>query len=288
MSIATKEQTMKLLRHFDLHAKQGYGQNFLIKPSIALAIAHHDLITSATVVIEIGPGLGALTEPLAARCHQVIAIEIDGAMVAVLQQAFATTPNVTIVHADFLKYKWQELFLSYPEHPFVVVSNLPYYLTSDILQQVVQAPLPVVGCLAMMQKEVAKRLLTREGGKAENELTLLTKFYADMEKVTEVSKNDFIPRPAVDSTVLAFRLKLAQKATPLGKTFASAVRLLFAARRKHLLNNVEPLFPSKADAQAWLEVVGIAPTVRAEALEFSQIVDLASRLTEEGYFNESE
>ncbi len=283
MPIADKITTMTMIRHHQIHAKQSFGQNFLIQEAAALAVAQHPLITPDTVVIEIGPGLGALTEPLTARAYYTYAIEIDPVMVAILHQTFAATQRLEIVTADITKIDWRELASRHPNHPVVVVSNLPYYLTSEILLDVLAAPLPVVGCLAMMQKEVARRLLTSEGGKDENELTLCSKFYATLEKVKEVSKNDFIPRPTVDSTIVAFTLNTTRYEPRLHQQFGPMVRQIFRARRKTLTNNLEPLFSNKAETVQWLMHHGFHPQIRPEALPFVEVVRLIEQLTKEGF-----
>ena len=287
MPIADKRTTMTLLQSHQIRAKQSFGQNFLINESATLAVAEHPLITQETVVIEIGPGLGALTEPLATRAYYTYAIEIDRVMVDLLKQTFASTPRLEIVESDITKYDWRSLATRHPNHPVVVVSNLPYYLTSDILLDVLASPLPVVGCLAMMQKEVARRLLKSEGGKDENELTLFSKFYATFEKVKEVSKNDFIPRPTVDSTIVAFTLHPTRYDVPVHQSFGPLVRHIFRARRKTLTNNLESLFASKTDTVQWLIDHQLNPHIRPEALPFSEVVRLVEHLTKEGYFHAS-
>ena len=204
MIIATKKETFRILKEHNLIAKKGYGQNFLINHNIIQNIVEKTNITKDTLVIEIGPGLGALTQELLKIAPKVIAIEIDTKMVEVLKENLAS-PTLEIINEDFLKVDLNKLLQENDQYKeVIVVSNLPYYITSDILENIISLRNnKITKIVAMMQKEVGKKLVKKEDN-IESYLKVLVDNYCDTKIVLYVSKNDFEPRPKVDSIVLEF------------------------------------------------------------------------------------
>ena len=206
MIIASKKETFRILKEYNLIAKKGYGQNFLINYETIKKITSGLNLNTSTLVIEIGPGLGALTQELLNVANKVIAIEIDKNMVEVLN-ANLDSPKLEIINEDFLKVDLNAIIETNNNYDeVVIVSNLPYYITSDILERIISINnKKIIKVVAMMQKEVGKKLVKKED-KIESYLKVLIDNYCDVSIVTYVGKNDFEPRPNVDSIVLEFRL----------------------------------------------------------------------------------
>jgi 16S rRNA (adenine1518-N6/adenine1519-N6)-dimethyltransferase len=275
MTIATKKETFALLEKYGLIAKKGYGQNFLINHSTILNIVNGCEISEKTLVIEIGPGLGALTQELLNVSKQVIAIEIDKKMVEVLSNNFSAFNNLKIINNDFMKVDLTELIEQYPEYDEVVIaSNLPYYITSDILEKIISLKHPKIKrIVAMMQKEVGKKLLKKED-KIESYLKVLIDNYCTVSTVMYVSKNDFEPRPKVDSIVLDF--SLGKDKYCLSETFFDVIKECLKNRRKTLINTIP--FENKEKINDVLIELGLKNTVRIEELCIKQIQNIVEKV----------
>lgn len=272
--IASKKETIRLLKENNLIAKKGYGQNFLINFNTIRTIADNCFIKEDTLVIEIGPGLGALTEELLRISKKVIAIEIDKNMVRVLKDNFKDNSNLELINEDFLKIDLNELIqknIGYKE--VVIVSNLPYYITSDILEKIISLKHPLISRLVvMMQKEVGKKLVKKEG-KIESYLKVLIDNYCDSKVVTYVSKNDFEPRPNVDSIVLEF--KIIRDKYQLNYYFFEIIKLCLNNRRKALLNTLPY---EKNEIINTLKKLQIKETVRIEELKIEEFISIINDL----------
>ena len=273
MIIATKKETFKILKEHNLIAKKGYGQNFLINYGTIKTIAHNSNIKEDTLVIEIGPGLGALTQELLNIASKVIAIEIDKNMVEVLKENLKDE-KLTIVNEDFLKINLNELIDEYPNFKeVIIVSNLPYYITSDILEKIISLQHPkITKIVAMMQKEVGKKLLKKED-KIESYLKVLIDNYCDTKTVMYVSKNDFEPRPKVDSIVLEFNIN--KDAYNLDYYFFEIIKECLKNRRKTLLNTL-PF--EKEKILKVLNEMNIKDTIRIEEMNIKQLLELIERM----------
>ena len=236
MIIASKKETFRILKENNLIAKKGYGQNFLINYDVIKTIVDKSMIKEDTLVIEIGPGLGALTQELVKVAKKVIAIEIDKKMVDVLNQNIKVD-NLLIINEDFLKVNLLDLISEYIEfNEVIIVSNLPYYITSDILEKIIALKHPkITKVVAMMQKEVGKKLLKKEE-KIESYLKVLIDNYCDVSTLMYVSKNDFEPRPKVDSMVLIF--DLIKDIYKLKNEDLKIIKECLNNRRKTLLNTL--------------------------------------------------
>ena len=231
-NVATVKKTNEIMVEFGLHAKKNFGQNFLVVQKTVTDIIDLANIDEDSVIIEIGPGIGALTDVLLDRFKKVICFEIDKSLIEPLKHTFSDKDNFELYNEDILKVDLDKFINENLKNEKVVIfSNLPYYITSEILTKlfVIKGVHQVV---TMMQKEVAHRILKADKGKDENELTLLAKHYCDFKLIKEVSKNDFFPKPHIDSTVLSFTIK--ENVPNINET----VKILFKQRRKTIYNNL--------------------------------------------------
>ena len=275
MIIATKKETFRILNEYNLIAKKGYGQNFLINYETIKKIADGANIDDKTLVIEIGPGLGALTQELLSVSKKVVAIEIDKKMIDVLKGNFKGYNNLVIINNDFMKVDLNVLIEQYPEfEKAVIVSNLPYYITSDILERVISTQNPKIkNIVAMMQKEVGKKLLQKED-KIDSYLKVLVDNYCDVKTVMYVSKNDFEPRPKVDSIVLDF--SLGKDKYCLDETFFEVIKECLKNRRKTLINTIP--CEDKEKINEILIGLGLKNTVRIEELCIKEMQDIVEKI----------
>lgn len=260
-NIAKKSNTLDILNKYHLTAAKKYGQNFLVDPHIIEKIASCAPITKDTYVIEIGPGIGALTEALALRAKKVICFEIDERLKPVLADTLADYDNVEIIFEDFMKADLDGLVTSLHSDDVCVVTNLPYYITSDIITKVVTAQSQIHHMAAMVQKEVALKL-TRD----KSPLTLMIDYVGSIDYAMTVSKNVFIPAPHVDSAVFTIT---KERTIPLD--LCELIKGAFKQKRKTILNNMKPFFndPRKA-----LAACGIDPTKRPADLSIEDYVAL--------------
>lgn len=280
MKIATKTHVFKTLEKYQLIAKKGYGQNFLINENVTKNIVEKSSIDKENLIIEIGPGLGALTEELLLKFKKVIAIEIDKNMVNVLKDTFCDESKLEIINDDFLKVNLKEIMNNNLKFNKVsVVSNLPYYITSDILEKIIlnrENKLDKV--VVMMQKEVGKKLLNKEE-KIESYLRFLLTNYCGVKELVYVSKNDFIPRPNVDSIVL--EMSLRQEKYPIkneGKFFYIFKECL-KNKRKFLLSNLMNILNiDKAELIKIFNELNISENARIEELDVKEYVNLINKI----------
>ena len=273
MIIATKKETFRILNEHNLIAKKGYGQNFLINYETIKTIANSSNIKEDTLVIEIGPGLGALTQELLNVATKVIAIEIDKNMVEVLKENL-NQEKLTIINEDFLKINLNELIDKYPSfNEVIIVSNLPYYITSDILEKIISLKHPkITKIVAMMQKEVGKKLLKKED-KIESYLKVLIDNYCETKTVMYVSKNDFEPRPKVDSIVLEFNIN--KDVYNLDYYFFEIIKECLKNRRKTLLNTLP--FEKELIIKV-LKELNLKETIRVEEMDIKQLLNVIERV----------
>lgn len=283
--IATPSRTKALLNHYGFSFKKSLGQNFLIDVNIIHNIIDASHIDERTGVIEVGPGMGSLTEQLAKSAKKVIAFEIDQRLIPVLNETMAPYNNVTVINEDILKAD----IAHYVTHELadcdqiLVVANLPYYITTPILLNLMQQKLPIDGYVVMMQKEVGERLNAEVGTKAYGSLSIVAQFYTETSKVLTVPKTVFLPPPNVDSIVV----KLMKRDQPLVDVddedkFFKMSKAAFGQRRKTINNNYQSLFvDGKANKEIivnWLEASGINPKRRGETLSIKEFVKLYNEL----------
>lgn len=275
--------TIEILQKYQFRFQKKYGQNFLIDTSVLERIVAAAEITEEDCVLEIGPGIGAMTQRLAEAAGRVIAVEIDGALIPILQETLAEYRNVTVIHGDILKLDLGKLAEEYGGgRPMKVVANLPYYITTPIIMGLFESGVPLRSITIMVQKEVAERMQTGPGTKDYGALSLAVQYYAKPEIVANVPPNCFIPRPSVGSAVI----RLTRYPEPPvnvkdeGRMFA-LIRASFNQRRKTLVNglsNAPALHISREQAAAALEKMGLPATVRGETLTLEQFAELSDLL----------
>lgn len=279
MKIATKTHVFKTLEKYNLIAKKGYGQNFLINESITKGIVEKSSIEKDNLIIEIGPGLGALTEELLQKYEQVIAIEIDKNMINILNDTFFNQDNLIIINQDFLKVDLDELIEKSGCNRVSIVSNLPYYITTDILEKIILNRNEKLNkVVVMMQKEVGKKFLNKEE-KIDSYLRFLLTNYCSVKDILYVSKNDFIPRPNIDSIVLEITLQKEKYLLKNQKEFLNVFKECLKNKRKYLLSNLMNIFGiEKSTLIGIFNELNILETARIEELEIKKYVELINRL----------
>ncbi|MCW6664609.1 16S rRNA (adenine(1518)-N(6)/adenine(1519)-N(6))-dimethyltransferase RsmA [Aerococcaceae bacterium NML191219] len=281
--IATPTRTVEIMRAHDIQMKKSLGQNFLVEPRMLEKMIEAGQVDATTTVIEIGPGIGALTEYLARHAKRVLAFEIDQRFVTILAETLADYDNVQVVHRDILSVDFAEPEFAWlkDEEKLIVVANLPYYITTPIIMNLIASGLPFQSLVMMMQKEVAERMTASVGTKAYNSLTVAIQNEMESDIAFIVPKNVFIPKPNVDSAVLRLkRRSQPQVEVSDNEAFQRFVQNAFKQRRKTLWNNLKSAYVNEAYAaeqlEQALERVGIQATRRAETLtiqEFAQLFE---------------
>ena len=245
------------------------GQNFLVNPAVCPQMAALCGADGETGVLEIGPGVGVLTKELAQRAKKVVSVELDQRLLPVLCETLQAFENVTVVNDDILKVNLEKLFADHFAGMRVAVcANLPYYITSPVILRLLESGLPIEAVTVMVQKEVADRLCAGPGGKTAGVLTVMADYYAEAQKLFDVSRGSFYPAPQVDSAVI----RLSMRPAPLvavddTAAFFRLVKAAFSQKRKTLCNAVSStLHCPKAAVENALSACGLALSVRAEAL----------------------
>ena len=286
--IATPVRTKEILDKHGFSFKKSLGQNFLIDPNILRNIVSHADLTKKTGVIEVGPGIGALTEHIARSAGKVVAFEIDGRLLPVLEDTLSPYDNVTIIHQDILDADLTQVmtehFADYDD--VVVVANLPYYVTTPIIMKFLLGKVPITGMVIMMQKEVADRITAVPGTKAYGSLSIAIQFYMDAEVSMIVPKTVFMPQPNVESAVLRLTRKEVAPAEVIDEDFLFKVsKGSFIQRRKTILNNLQTSLPDgKAKKEQILqafEKIGMDPGRRGETLNIREFAELSNALYED-------
>lgn len=278
-------QLKELLRRYNLHPKKRLGQNFLVDRNVLGKILDAADIREGDAVLEIGAGAGVLTLALAERGARVVAVEVDRALTAVLSEVLAGYPNVTIVNADILSLDLPQLLTGhFGEAKVKVIGNLPYYITSPIIAELLQARDRIERIVLMVQKEVAERLKASPGTKDYGSMSVFVQYYSEPEIVAHVSKNVFLPPPDVSSAIIRLMPRAKPPVdVPGDELFFDVVHCAFGQRRKTLLNSLSDcpaLGLSKDQVSQVLRNAGIDPSRRAETLsldEFAQIARARAR-----------
>lgn len=283
--IATPKRTAEILEKYGFSFKKSLGQNFLIEPNVLHNIVGHAGLSKDVGVIEIGPGIGALTEHLARNAGKVVAYEIDGRLLPVLEDTLSPYDNVQIIHQDVLEADVasmiEEEFKDYED--IVVVANLPYYVTTPIIMKFLLGRIRISGMIIMMQKEVADRITASPGTKAYGSLSIAIQYYMDASVAMIVPKTVFMPQPNVESAVLKLTRKAELPAEVIDEDFLFQVsKGSFVQRRKTILNNLQTsLQDGKQKKELILkafEEVGIEPTRRGETLTIEEFAKLSNAL----------
>lgn len=264
----------RTLQELGRRPRKQLGQHFLTRPDVAQRIVQRAHIEPGTVVVEIGPGLGALTEFLAPRAAELWLVELDADFASMLRARYADSEHVHVVQADACRIDWRTFAL--PASSLTVVGNLPYNIATPLLMHLLEAGSRIDRITVMVQREVAERLRARPGEKAYSALSVLTQALAEIEKGFRVPPAAFSPPPKVDSEVVVLR---PRRAPAIGdcsyQDLRTVVRAAFGQRRKQLRNSLAALVGEPA---AWLQRLGIAPQRRAETLTLEEFATLARSL----------
>lgn len=283
--IATPKRTKALLDQYGFKFKKSLGQNFLIDTNIIQKIISASDIDEHTGVIEVGPGMGSLTEQLARASKKVLAFEIDQRLIPVLEDTLSPYDNVTVVNEDILKANVKQEIETHLKDcdKIMLVANLPYYITTPILMNLLENDLPIDGYVVMMQKEVGERLNAEVGSKSYGSFSIACQYYTETERVLVVPKTVFIPPPNVDSIVI----KLTKRIEPIVKVDDEKLLFklskgAFGQRRKTILNNYINTIKDgklhKDEIVEWLNASNIDPKRRGETLTIQEYAHLCNNL----------
>ena len=281
MDISNRSRTQAIIKKHEFKFKKKFGQNFLTDGNILRKIVEAADLKPTVCVIEVGPGIGALTEYLARAASKVVAYEIDTTLIPILEEVLEPYPNVRVINEDILKADVGSVMASDLSEvdEVAVVANLPYYITTPILMGLIEARLPIDRYVVMMQLEVARRLSASPSTKDYNALSIVVQYYCDVQIAINVPRDVFIPAPNVDSAVVVLKRKSEPSVMVKDEAFfMELVHASFKQRRKTLLNNLASHFErlTKDEIIDLLTTVEIEPSVRGEALtiqEFAKISD---------------
>lgn len=283
--LGNPKNTIGVIQKYEFAFQKKFGQNFLIDTHVLDKIIRAAGVTKEDMVLEIGPGIGTMTQCLAEAAGRVVAVEIDSNLIPILKDTLKDYDNITVINEDILKVDIKNLAEEYNGgRPIKVVANLPYYITTPIIMGLFESEVPIDNITVMVQKEVADRMQTGPGSKDYGALSLAVQYYAEPYIVANVPPNCFIPRPNVGSAVI--RLTRHQKPPVEVKDSGLMFRLIrasFNQRRKTLqngLNNSSELHYSKEQIARAIESLGVPATVRGEALTLEQFARLANYFTE--------
>jgi 16S rRNA (adenine1518-N6/adenine1519-N6)-dimethyltransferase len=283
-AVATPTRTKEILQTYGFSFKKSLGQNFLIDVNILKNIIEEAGIDNTVNAIEIGPGIGALTEQLAQHSDRVVAFEIDQRLLPILEDTLGDYENVEVINQDILEADVAQVIADHfqSDQPVRVVANLPYYITTPILMKLLMERLPIDSITVMIQKEVADRMAAEPNTKSYGSLSIAVQYYTEAKVVLNVPKTVFMPQPNVDSSVLHLEMR---KAPPVDVEdedfFFDVVKATFGQRRKTLMNNLARHFKGDMDKEELrkrLNEVGIDPSRRGESLSMEEFALLANVL----------
>ena len=279
--LSNPKETIRVIQENNFTFRKKFGQNFLIDSHVIEKIIEAAEIDENTEVLEIGPGIGTLTQYLAEAAKTVTAVEIDDKLIPILEKTLAEYDNVNIIHGDILK---QDISKMYDGRSFKIVANLPYYITTPIIMSLLESRVTADSITVMIQKEVADRMKAQPGSKDYGALSLAVQYYSEPYLAANVPPNCFMPRPNVGSAVI--RLKVLDTPTVSVKDEGLMFKLIRAAfnqRRKTLANaikNYEGLSYSREEIEEALTELGFDVMVRGEALKLEDFAKLSDRLSE--------
>ena len=260
---------------------KGLGQNFLINPTVCPRMAEMGNAQPGWGMIEIGAGVGVLTAELAQRADKVVCIEIDSRLLPILDETLAEYDDIKIVNQDVLKVDLYKLIAEeFPNMPVAVCANLPYYITSPIIMNLLESRLPISSLTVMVQKEAAQRICAMPGSREVGAVSIAVRYYCEPKVLFQVSRGSFMPAPDVDSTVIRLDIR-KQPAVDVKREedFFRVVKAAFSQRRKTLSNTLSSgLSMNKTQIAELLERAGVASNLRAEQLSMQQFADIANAL----------
>ena len=272
--IASPEVVHYICKRFDIKMSKKLGQNFLIKRGIVDEIVHAAELTPGEPVLEVGPGIGTLTQGLAQSGADVTAIELDRRLLEVLDTTLASYDNVRIIHGDVLKLDVPSIM---NHKPFKVVANLPYYITTPIIMSLLESKLPIERLVVMVQKEVALRMVAKPGTKDYGALSVAVQYYTEPDIVLDVPPKSFLPAPAVTSSVIRCVLRDKPPVDVIDeKLFFRVVKAGFAQRRKTFSNTMKTMGLSKDRIEELLAKANIDGQRRGETFTLQEFADVAN------------
>lgn len=279
------KNTQEIIKKHNFSIQKKYGQNFLIDEHVLNKIIAAAELTEDDYVIEIGPGIGTMTERMAPECRHVTAIEIDKELIPILSETLSGFDNVDIINEDVLKVDLNKLIAERNDNkPVKVVANLPYYITTPIIMSLLENKIPIDTITVMVQKEVADRMMVGPGTKDYGALSLAVQYYAKPYIVANVPMNCFIPRPNVASAVIRLTCHKEPPVTVKDeKLMFNLIRASFNQRRKTLINgisNFSGLSYTKEQVAMALNSIGLSENIRGEALDLEKIAKLSDALLE--------
>lgn len=261
---------------YNFRFSKSLGQNFLVDKNFVEKIVDRADVKD-TNVLEIGPGIGTITYEMAKSAKKVVAIEIDSALLPIIEENMEEFDNFKLIHEDILKAKLEDIVEEeFDGEAFKVVSNLPYYITTPIIEKLVTSKLPCTDMTIMVQKEVADRMLATEKDKEYSSLSVFIKYFSKAEKITNVPKSVFMPQPKIDSTVLKLKLRKYRDDVDDSKLFA-LVHAGFNKRRKTILNSLADAV-DKEKLRLAFDKLGINEKLRAENLSLDDFIDLTKTI----------
>ena len=284
--LSNPQVTIQTIKKYEFAFQKKFGQNFLIDDHVITKIINAAEITKDDLVLEIGPGIGTMTQYLAESARKVIAVEIDKNLIPILGETLAEYDNVTVINEDILKLDINRLVEEENEgRPIKVVANLPYYITTPIIMGLFESHVPLQSITVMVQKEVADRMQVGPGSKDYGALSLAVQYYAKPYIAANVPPNCFIPRPGVGSAVIRLTRYEEPPVTVKNEILMfKLIRASFNQRRKTLQNGIanSPELPySKAQVEKALEKMGLATNVRGESLTLAEFAKLSDIISEE-------
>ena len=283
--IAFPQNTIRLLQQYDFQFRKQFGQNFLVDLHVLDKILRAADIGPEDICIEIGPGIGSLTQALAEQAGRVIAVEIDTRLIPILEENLAAYDNIAIVQADFMELALADFLREQGvDRPVKVVANLPYYITTPLIMRLFESGIPLDSVTVMVQEEVARRMQAGPGTKDYGALSMAVQYYAEPSIKAFVPPNCFIPRPGVGSAVILLKRRPEPRvAVQDPAQMFAMIRAGFGQRRKTLVNSLSgspELSLTKEEAQNLLLEAGLSPLVRGEALTLEQFAELSDLWTQ--------
>lgn len=279
------EETKFIMDKYKIRANKSLGQNFLVDDNVVQNIVDGSNVNKEDLVIEIGPGLGTLTEFLLESAQKVVCIELDERMINILKDRFRLYDNFEIINQDVLKVDLKELIKREKENSKIknvkVVANLPYYITTPIIMKLLEEQLDLESITVMVQKEVGDRLIAIPGKKETGAITYTVYYYAESEKILEVPNSSFIPEPEVTSEVIKLNIR---KKSPVNvtdkKLMFKVIKNAFMQRRKTLINSLTntKIFDNKEQGTKVLKKINLDENIRAEKLSLQEFADIANMI----------
>ena len=278
-------KTKQIMKKYGITANKSLGQNFLINEEVINNIVDSSNVSKEDLIIEIGPGLGTLTEELLIKAGKVIAIELDERMIKILKDRFIQYNNFEIINEDVLKVNLQELIILEKEKNSLknvkIVANLPYYITTPIIMKLLEEELDIKSITVMIQKEVADRLIAIPGTKLSGAITYCVYYYAESESIMIVDNNSFIPEPEVKSEVIKLNIRTKPVINVKNKElFFKVIKASFMQRRKTLINSLvnNGIFKNKDEAKIIFEELGFDLNIRGENLTIEDFNNLVEKI----------